>query len=148
MNTTTRIFTKHCAFPSQYQSILHYSSFNFQDQEKPAIFQRIDASLEKQRKKLETEMIGAQYTKRLTPEMKKKYTDFLNMDKTLETRHQLMQQAFEQGYFDDAKGIPIFYKVQRNHEKRSKVMGSIRNYFSIPRISFHSQRDSLQFINQ
>jgi hypothetical protein len=113
MYSTRLLFSRH--LPHHYQSIQQFSSLNpnlkepVEQQKKQSIFNRIDSSLEKQRQKLEQDLLSmyqsGHHSKRLTPEMKKKYQDFLSMEKTMQQRHHLMQEAFQKGYFDEAKEI-------------------------------------------
>lgn len=57
--------------------------------------------MDESRKTLENERLES---KRLSPDTKKKIDDFLDSKKHLERREELVKNAFQVGYFDDAKG--------------------------------------------
>ena len=117
MFSSRLLFSRHCAFPAQYQSYLQFSSTSLTSsssqqpqqsatpksptsscsdepsdaslpQRKPGFLKRLDQRLEERRHSIEHDLLSKN-SSRLTPEMKQRFDDFQNMDKRLKERENL-----------------------------------------------------------
>ena len=112
MYSTRLVFTRHSLASNLIQSYSQ-NSFNHENREKHGIWKRMNLrledaqrSLDEKRQSLEKEKTGS---KRLSPDTKRKIDDFLDSKKHLDKREELVKQAFQVGFFDDAKGTVVIF---------------------------------------
>lgn len=83
------------------------NAFNHDNRENHGLLKRMNQRLEEAKRSLDEsrQTLEKMDNKRLSPNTKKKIDDFLDSKKHLEKRQELVKQAFEIGFFDDAKEV-------------------------------------------